>query len=171
MITLLHYYLIIIFLYILMSWYSGYRPHPAPFPEGLIRVVGCDVTGGSWEWQLTWAWGPWQDAYHSTFAKQAKAAPASHQPPPPQAECQRRSSAFTLVALWSWQWSAQNSSVGQTREHQSCLSLKLWHSRHQKEEETKKARRTRRRRRRRVRRKSPILYIQTPDRPLRGCYW
>ena len=40
-----------------------------------------------------------------------------------------------------------------------------------KKEETKKERRTRRRRRRRVRMKFPILYIQTPDRPLRGCYW
>ena len=106
---------------------------PEPSPEGLIRLVDCDVTGGSWGWQLTWAWAPWQDAYHSTFAKQAKAAPASHQPPPPQGECQRRSSAFPLVALWSWQWGVQNSSVGQTREHQSCLSSQLWHSRHQKE--------------------------------------
>ena len=64
---------------------------------------------------------------------QAKAAPASHQPPPPQGECQRRSSAFPLVVLWSWQWGVQNSSVGQTREHQSCLSSQLRHSRHQKE--------------------------------------
>ena len=40
-----------------------------------------------------------------------------------------------------------------------------------RKEETKKDRRTRRRRRTRVRRKFPILYIQTPDRPLRGCYW
>ena len=31
------------------------------------------------------------------------------------------------------QWGVQNSSVGQTREHQSCLSSQLLHSRHQKE--------------------------------------
>ena len=31
------------------------------------------------------------------------------------------------------QWGVQNSSVGQTREHQSCLSSQLRHSRHQKE--------------------------------------
>ena len=40
-----------------------------------------------------------------------------------------------------------------------------------RKEETKKERRTRRRRRRRVRRKFPILYIQTPKRPPCGCYW
>ena len=114
----------------MFSIYSGAQKTA---PGRSIRLV--DTTGWlcRYRWFLTWAWAPWQDAYHSTFAKQAKAAPASHQPPPPQGECQRRSSAFPLVALWSWQWGVQNSSVGQTREHQSCLSSQLWHSRHQKE--------------------------------------